>query len=245
MSTAERRPLSTYLLAALLGLIGAVLGYILTGFVADTLLAMSGMPDREGYRAMIAFFTFAPFGGLMGLLGGIALVLRRRGRHRGLALAGRTALTAAALAAVTSLCVWAYVVAGDDILAKNGPPPQLHFEIAMPKGAEPPADGVAVDLNTDKNTMPSTFAMTTTDGRPVIKGQVDLYFRTSRRILVLRVPGEPDRLFILGLAANPSGTEDFSAWRRVDEVADGPGGALRKGKETDDYRIRYRVERSM
>jgi len=245
MSTAERRPLSTYLLAALLGLIGAVLGYILTGFVADTLLAMSGMPDREGYRAMIAFFTFAPFGGLMGLLGGIALVLRRRGRHRGLALAGRTALTAAALAAVTSLCVWAYAVAGDDILAKNGPPPQLHFEIAMPKGAEPPADGVAVDLNTDKNTMPSTFAMTTTDGRPVIKGQVDLYFRTSRRILVLRVPGEPDRLFILGLAANPSGTEDFSAWRRVDEVADGPGGALRKGKETDDYRIRYRVERSM
>jgi len=62
MSTAERRPLSTYLLAALLGLIGAVLGFILTGFVADTLLAMSGMPDREGYRAMIAFFTFAPFG---------------------------------------------------------------------------------------------------------------------------------------------------------------------------------------
>jgi hypothetical protein len=245
MSTAERRPLSTYLLAALLGLIGAVLGFILTGFVADTLLAMSGMPDREGYRAMIAFFTFAPFGGLVGLLGGIALVLRRRGRHRGLALAGRTALTAAALAAVTGLSVWAYVVAGDDILAKNGPPPQLHFEIAMPKGAEPPVDGVAVDLNTDKNTMPSTFAMTTTDGRPVIKGQVDLYFRTSRRILVLRVPGEPDRLFILGLAANPSGTENFSAWRRVDEVADGPGGALRKGKETDDYRIRYRVERSM
>jgi hypothetical protein len=245
MSTAERWPLSTYLLAALLGLIGAVLGFILTGFVADMLLAMSGMPDREGYRAMIAFFTFAPFGGLVGLLGGIALVLRRRGRHRGLGLAGRTALTAAALAAITGLCVWAYVVAGDDILAKNGPPPQLHFETAMPKGAEPPADGVAVDLNTDKNTMQSTFAMTTTDGRPVIKGQVDLYFRTSRRILVLRVPGEPDRLFILGLAANPSGTEDFSAWRRVDEVADGPGGALRKGKETDDYRIRYRVERSM
>lgn len=123
MSTAERRPLSTYLLAALLGLIGAVLGFILTGFVADTLLAMSGMPDREGYRAMIAFFTFAPFGGLVGLLGGIALVLRRRGRHRGLALAGRTALTAAALAAVASLSVWAYLVAGDDVLAKNGPRP--------------------------------------------------------------------------------------------------------------------------
>jgi hypothetical protein len=245
MSTAERRPLSTYLLAALLGLIGAVLGFILTGLVADTLLAMSGMPDREGYRAMIAFFTFAPFGGLVGLLGGIALVLRRRGRHRGLALAVRTALTAAALATVAGLSVWAYVVAEDDILAKNGPPPQFHFEIALPEDAKPLADGVAVDLNTDKNTMPSTFTMTTAGGRPVIKGQVDLYFRTSRRILVLRMPGEPDRLFLLGLAANPAGTQDFSAWRRVDEIADGPDGALRKGKETDDYRLRYRVERSM
>jgi hypothetical protein len=245
MSTAERRPLSTYLLAALLGLIGAVLGFILTGLVADTLLAMSGMPDREGYRAMIAFFTFAPFGGLVGLLGGIALVLRRRGRHRGLALAGRTALTAAALATAAGLSVWAYVVAEDDILAKNGPPPQLHFEIALPEDAKPPADGVAVDLNTDKNTMPSTFTMTTGGGRFVIKGQVDLYFRTARRILVLRMPGEPDRLFLLGLAANPAGTQDFSAWRRVDEIADGPDGALRKGKETDDYRLRYRVERSM
>lgn len=93
--------------------------------------------------------------------------------------------------------------------------------------------------------MPSTVVMTTAGGRPVIKGQVDLYFRTARRILVLRIPGEPDRLFLLGLAANPAGTQDFSAWRRVDEIADGPDGALRKGKETDDYRLRYRVELSM
>ena len=47
--------------------------------------------------------------------------------------------------------------------------------------------------------------MTTADGRPLIKGQVDLYFRTSRRLLVMRIPGEPDRLFTLRLAANPSG----------------------------------------
>lgn len=71
MSTAERRPLSTYLLAALLGLIGAVFGFILTGLVADTLLAMSGMPDREGYRAMIAFFTFARSADWWGFLAGL------------------------------------------------------------------------------------------------------------------------------------------------------------------------------
>jgi hypothetical protein len=90
MSTAERRPLSTYLLAALLGVIGAVLGFVLVGLAADTLLGLSGMSDREGYRAMVSFFTFAPFGGLAGLLGGIALPLYRRGHYRGLPLVGRT-----------------------------------------------------------------------------------------------------------------------------------------------------------
>jgi hypothetical protein len=245
MSTAERRPLSTYLLAALLGVIGAVLGFVLIGLAADALLGLSGMSDREGYRAMVSFFTFAPFGGLVGLLGGIALPLYRRGHYRGLALAGRTALVAAALAAVTGLSVWAYVVAGDDILAKNGPPPQLHFEISLPQGATLPASGVSVDLNTDKNTMPATFTMTTADGRPLIKGQVDLYFRTSSRLLVLRVPDEPDRLFVLKLAANPGGTPDFGAWQQVNEIADRPGGALRKGTDADGYAIRYRVERLM
>lgn len=245
MSTADRRPLSTYLLAALLGVIGAVLGFVVTGLAADTLLGLSGMSDREGYRAMVSFFTFAPFGGLAGLLGGIALVLHRRGRHRGLALAGRTVLVAAALAAAAGLSVWAYVVAGDDILAKNGPPPQLHFEISLPQGAALPANGMSVDLNTDKNTMPATFTVTTSEGRPLVTGQVDLYFRTSRRLLVLRMPGEPDRLFALKLAANPGATADFGAWQRVDEIADRPGGGLRKGTDGDDYAIRYRVERLM
>jgi hypothetical protein len=51
--------------------------------------------------------------------------------------------------------------------------------------------------------MPANFNETAEGGRSVLAGRVDLYFRTSSRILVLRVPGEPDRLFILRLAANP------------------------------------------
>lgn len=245
MSTAQRQLFSTYLLAGLLGVIGAALCFVVVGLVADTLLGFSGMSDREGYRAMVSFFTFAPFGGLAGLLGGIALPLYRRGRYRSLALVGRTVLVAAVLVAAAGLSIWAYEVTGDDILVKNGPAPQLNFEIMLPEGATVPANGVAVDLNTDKNTMPATLTVTTADGRTLIKGRVDLYFRTSRRLLVLRIPAEPDRLFALKLAANPGGTPDFSTWQRVSEIADRPGGALRKGTDTDDYMIRYRVERLM
>ena len=129
---------------------------------------------------------------------------------------------------------------------RTAPPPQLHFEIALPEDAKPPANGVSVDLNTDKNTMPSTFAMTTAGGRSVIKGQVDLYFRTlaphPRSTHAGRArPPVPSS----GLRRIRPGRRIFSAWRPVDEIADGPDGALRKGKETDDYRLRYRVERSM
>jgi hypothetical protein len=36
--------------------------------LADLLLGLGGMSDPEGGRAMIAFFTFGPFGGLVGLV---------------------------------------------------------------------------------------------------------------------------------------------------------------------------------
>jgi hypothetical protein len=73
---------------------------------------------------------------------------------------------------------------------------------------------------------------------------VDLYFRTRHRIVVLRVKGEPDRLFLLKLATNPSGSAEFGDWQSVDHVAEGPDGALRQGTKEDGYEIRYRVERN-
>src|SRR3990172_12944167 len=72
----------TYLLAALAGVACAVLAWLVTGFLADFVLGLAGMSEREGGRAMVAFFTFAPFGGLAGLVLGIWLVLRYQGGYR-------------------------------------------------------------------------------------------------------------------------------------------------------------------
>jgi hypothetical protein len=78
----------------------------------------------------------------------------------------------------------------------------------------------------------------------VISGGVDLYFRTKSRLLVLRVPGEPDRMFLLKLAANPPASPDLGPWQPVDFVADLPDGKVRAGEPRDDYAIRYAVERA-
>ena len=135
----------------------------------------------------------------------------------------------------------------DDVLVRNGPPPQLEFELRLPAGTVLPdqLDGVKVDLDTDKNQMFSTLTGTTTDdGRKVIQGVVDLYFRTSSRILVLRIEGQPDRLFMLKLKADPPNSPDFGPWQRVDYIDDIPGQQPRKADEGDAYEARYRVKRA-
>ena len=246
MSTSPAKPLITYLLAFFAGAAGAVLGWFATGFIAAYLAGLAGISDMEGGRAMFAFLGVAPLGSLAALLAAIALVLRYRGGIRGFAgLAGHTALVASAIAAAAGLGVWLYSLSGD-ILVTNGPTPQLAFEIQLPPDAVLPTklDGVRVDLETDKNTMPAAYLrQSSQDARDVLSGGIQLYFRTSRRIVVLRIAGEPDRLFMLKLDRDPSGTPDFGPWQAVDYVADQKDGALRKATG-DDYQIRYRVERA-
>lgn len=190
MQRSAMRRAFTYLLAALAGVAGALLGWVIVGLLADFLLGLGGMSDREGGRAMVAFFTYGLFGGLAGLIIGIWLVLRYFGGYTGFArLAGRGALVVAGTAAALGLGLWAYLLS-DDILARNGPPPQLKFELRLPPGTAVPdgLEGVSMDANTDKNTMPALLTDNgIEDGRPSIAGLVDLYFRTRSRLLVLRM----------------------------------------------------------
>ena len=168
---------------------------------------------------MVAFFAIGPFGGLLGLGLGVWLVLHRRGAHRSFAAFAGAILTAVALVAAIYGAVIGFYALTDDVLVRNGPPPQLLFELRLPAGTVLPdkLEGVSVDLDTDKNQMFSTLTGTATDdGRPVLQGVVDLYFRTSSRILVLHIKGEPDRLFMLKLPANPPASPDFGPWQRVE-----------------------------
>ena len=56
--------------------------------------------------------------------------------------------------------------------------------------------------------------------------------------------GEPDRLFVLKLAANPPASSDFGPWQRIDYVDDQPGQTPRNAGDGDNYDLRYRVNRA-
>ncbi|HEU4476710.1 MAG TPA: hypothetical protein VFR71_08475, partial [Methyloceanibacter sp.] len=142
---------------------GALLGWLVVGLLADLLLGLGGMSDREGYRAMIAFFTFGPFGGLAGLILGIWLVLRYFGGYTGLAGIVR-ARRAGGRCCRRCRGTWAL-----GLYAFRRPPGEQgpsKFELRLPANTTLPAElaGVSMDLNTDKNTMPAVLTDTRVRG---------------------------------------------------------------------------------
>ena len=247
MSGSLGKSIVTFGLAFLTGIAGACLGWLVTGFAADAILGVGGMSDINGGRAMVAFFTFAPFGAIAGLLLGVWLVVRKR-TGKGFAYVALYSALVVLLCAAVGAATTGVLYLSDDVLVRNALPPQLKFELRFPTNATLPDkfEGVKIDLETDKNTMPGIWESEakTEDGRTIASGSVEVYFRTSQRFLVLRVPGQPDRLFKLTLASNPKSSPEYGPWQALDFVDDDPNGEIRKAKADEGYEIRYRIERN-
>lgn len=76
--------------------------------------------------------------------------------------------------------------------------------------------------------------------RMAVSGAVELYFRTSQRLLVVKPRGAADRVFRLKLAAKPGHMRAPGPWQTADTVA-GPGEAPHRPGTGDGYELRYRV----
>ena len=96
----------------------------------------------------------------------------------------------------------------------------------MPPGS---VRGIAIELQTDINSMPGEprFNQFRRDGdRPVIAGDVELAFRTAHRQVEVKVKGQPDRLYAIGLSAKAPHASEFGPWQ----------------PNTDGSEIRYRAK---
>src|SRR5450755_3514566 len=115
------------------------------------------------------------------------------------------------LAAAFALALLAFVVsdmrhAALAYLGINPTKPAVEFEIRLPKAATSTVADSQIELHTDRNqTLARIGALSSdTDGRSVIRGSVPLEYRTTERVVVLNLPGQPQCQFRLRLAANPS-----------------------------------------
>jgi hypothetical protein len=155
---------------------------------------------------------------------------------------------AASVVAVALLAFAAYDMrhAAFDYLGINSAKPAVEFEIRLPDAAALAiiAGTTQIELHTDKN---QTLAKlreglaSTEDGRSVLRGSVPLDFRTTDRIVVLNLPGQPQRLFKLRLAASPSHSDQFGPWHLADRVTPTTANEPARTTPNDAFAIRYRV----
>ena len=237
--------MGTFIVALIGGIVGIVAGFLAGAFAGTFIAAATRMSNFEGAAGYFAVLI-GLVGALLGLVLGVWLALRARGANKSFpAVVLYSGLSLGAIIAVAA-CVITLMLFFDSTLNRGSAKPQALFEIRMSPGTTLAADrsDVEIELNTDQN---SAYAYKSkeeyqyNDGnRPVISGGVDLAFRTSSRIIVVKRKGEPDLLFKLNLSGKPGHTDAFGPWQPIDWVAEG-NAQPRKATPYDQYEIRYRV----
>ena len=129
-------------------------------------------------------------------------------------------------------------------LGINPSKPAVEFEIRLPKAAATTVANSQIELHTDRNqTLARVQAAlgSDDDGRSIIRGSVPLEFRTTDRVVILNLPGQPQCQFKLRLAASPSRSDQFGPWHLADRVASAAKGEETRTEQNDAFAIRYRV----
>lgn len=227
------------------GIIGVLVGYFAAAFLSSIVMGWFGVSDFEGGRGMAAALGFGPIGGLLGLVGGIWIGARRGKQPVGKALArAGTALLAIVAIAAAGLAIYYYSI--PHRLEYNDASASLEFELRVPASFSLPADRYAIDvtLDTDLNQQPAIWydpALRQDGDWQVLAGTVELYFRTSQRLLVFTFPDGRDRIFRLDLPAKPDPEQGWSDWRKVDFVGlPNQPQTVKPGTE-DPFELRHRV----
>ena len=237
MGPAKKLPVSAVLLAMLAGLVGGAIGFGI-GLALAAAFHVSSMEGAAGYFAvgiaLIVTVLSAP--------GAILLTLYWRGVRKIWLLVGLIAALLGIFGAGAA-GFGAWYAAQPHILNTNGPTPILEFEIKPPEGQslESLAD-VEPELDTDRNVMPGYWKKDA-QASDVRAGYVEVYYRTSQRLFVLKFPNHEDRIFQLRLPANPMKAKyrEWSDWRKPDFVAKGAEQPSR-ASGGNDCQIRYRLD---
>jgi len=234
--------------AILLGIVGGIIGIgagLFLGFALGSGLAaafhVSSFEGGAGYFAVaIALLVTVIVTPAL-----IILTLYWRG-VRSIWLFIGLVIVCVSMAAIGASGLGIWYAAQPHVLNINGPTPLLEFEVKPPTGQSIESLAkVEPELDTPLNRMPMPGYWHT--GAPensgVRAGYVELYFRTSKRLFVLKVPGGEDRIFQLHLPANPMRPKyrAWSEWQNPDFVAKA-GEQPTRPSGAGDYQIRYKLD---
>lgn len=232
-------------LALIAALVGAALGFFAgaaLGSVLAVMLSISSFEGGAGYFAVAIGIA----GGVIGFLVGAALTLRRYGGYRGFnAIASRLMFVVLVFGVAAAIGIWVQLATVEHFSGAN---PLLQFEIRLPESANIP-ERRNIDFEMQAGSQRSggllADAWLDRDGeRPVLRGFVQLYTRTSQRTLVVSLPNAPKLLFRIRLASAPNAAKTYGEWQRVDYLDEGKADSQpRKPGAAETYDIRYYVSK--
>lgn len=235
-------PVSAVLFGILAGIVGAAVGLLLGLAIGAGLAAafhVSAMEGAAGYFAggiaLIVALVVTPTS--------ILFTLYWRGVRRIWLLVGLIAVCLS-MVAIASAGFGAWYMAQPHILNSNAATPVLEFEIKPLDGQSVESLANAkVELQTDRNTMPGYWHNDSTEHSGVRTGYVEVYFRTSHRVLVLKFSGREDIVFELRLPANPMKPKYrvWSDWQKADFIVKGDEEPARVG-HGPGYEVRHRLD---
>ena len=238
----KKLSISAILFGILAGIIGIAAGLFL-GFALGAALAaafhVSTFEGEAGYFAaaiaLIVTCIVAP--------GSILLMLYWRG-IRGLWLFASLMTVCLSIAVIAASGFGIWYAGQPHVLNINGLTPLLEFEVKPPVGQSVESlTNVQPELDTDRNAMPGSWHTDAPENPGVRAGYVELYFRTSQRLFVLKFAGQEDRIFRLHLPANPMRAKyrAWSDWQSPDFVAKA-GEQPSHPSGGNDYQIRYKMD---
>jgi hypothetical protein len=232
--------------AILLGIVGGIIGLtagLFLGFALGAMLAklmhISSFEGGAGYFAILIALLVTVLVTPVAIL----LTLYWRGT-RGIWLFIGLVIVFVSMLAIGASGLGIWYAAQPHVLNLNGPTPLLEFEVKPPEGQSlENLANVEPELDTDRNSMPANWRTEAPETPGVRAGYVEMYFRTSRRLFVLKFPGHEDRIFNLHLPANPMKTKyrSWSEWQKPDFVAKADQQPTRFSGG-NDYQIRYKVD---
>ena len=232
--------------AILLGIAGGIIGLtagLFLGFALGAILAkamhISSFEGGAGYFAIaIAILVTVVVAPVV-----ILVTLYWRG-IRGVWLFIGLVVVSVSMFAMAASGVGIWYAAQPHVLNLNGPTPLLEFEVKPPDGQSLESlANVEPELDTDRNAMPGTWRTQSPETPELRAGYVEMYFRTSRRLFVLKFPGHEDRIFNVHLPANPMKAKyrTWSEWQKPDFVAKADQQPARFSGG-NDYQIHYKLE---
>ena len=174
----------------------------------------------------------------------VAIVLTVYFRSRSAREIQRHGVAAAAVLGLVAFAAYDMRHAALAYLGINPTKPAVEFEIRLPMAAVSTIADAQIELHTDRN---QTLAQMQSalgsdgDGIGVIRGSVQLDYRTTDRVVILDLPGRAQCEFRLRLPASPSRSEQFGPWHLADRVASPTMGEETRSQQHDAFAIRYRV----